>query len=111
MIRTIRCTLLLALLGLLAACGNAAPAAQSPPTAAPTAALPATPPTPTAAPTIARATATAPPAATAPVAVATAAPQVTTASGAIAEGLTPEGYHFLGRADAPATLVMYSDFL
>jgi hypothetical protein len=43
--------------------------------------------------------------------VATAAPQATIASGTIPEGLTPEGYHFLGRADAPATLVMYSDFL
>jgi hypothetical protein len=111
MIRTIRCTLLLALLGLLAACGNAAPAAQSPPTAASTGAQLATASAPTVAPTIARAIVTAPPAATALVAVATAAPQATTASGAIAEGLTPEGYHFLGRADAPATLVMYSDFL
>jgi hypothetical protein len=25
--------------------------------------------------------------------------------------VTSEGYHFLGRSDAPATLVMYSDFL
>jgi hypothetical protein len=30
---------------------------------------------------------------------------------AIPQGLTPEGYHELGRADAPVTLVMYSDFL
>jgi hypothetical protein len=45
------------------------------------------------------------------VAIATAAPLPTAASGAIPEGITPEGYHFLGRADAPATLVMYSDFL
>jgi hypothetical protein len=37
----------------------------------------------------------------------------TTATGqpAIAQGLTPEGYHMFGRADAPVTLVMYSDFL
>ena len=111
MIRTIRRALLLALFGLLAACGNAVPAAQIPPTAAPTDAQPATPSAPTAAPTITRAAPTAPPVATAPAAIATAAPQAPTASGAIPEGLTPEGYHFLGRADAPATLVMYSDFL
>jgi hypothetical protein len=49
--------------------------------------------------------------ATAPAATATAAPQPATASAAIPEGLTPEGSHFLARADAPATLVMYSDFL
>jgi hypothetical protein len=43
--------------------------------------------------------------------VATVAPQPTAPGGALPEGLTPEGYHYLGRADAPATLVMYSDFL
>jgi hypothetical protein len=110
MIRTIRRALLLALLGLLAGCGNAAPVAQSLPTAIPIVARPTIPPAPTSAPTIAS-VATAPPAAAAPVAAATTAPQPASANGAIPEGLTPEGYHFLGRADAPATLVMYSDFL
>jgi hypothetical protein len=110
MIRTIRRALLLALLGLLAACGNAAPAAQSLPTVVPTGVRPTILPAPTTAPPAAS-IATAPPAATAPVAAATTAPQPAPANGTIPEGLTPEGYHFLGRADAPATLVMYSDFL
>ena len=109
MISTIRRSFLLALLGVLAACGSAAPAAQSPPTVAPTGAQPTARSAPAAAPTSINVAATAP--ATALVTVATAAPRPTTASGAIPEGLTPEGYHFLGRADAPATLVMYSDFL
>jgi hypothetical protein len=84
---------LLALLALLAACGNATiPQAAAPPQ--PTAA----PPQPTAAP-----------AATQPAAP-TAMPS-SVAAAAIPEGLTPEGYHLLGRADAPVTLTMYSDFL
>jgi hypothetical protein len=113
MTRTIRFTLLLTLLGALAACGNAAaPAAQTQPTSAPVGRQPTAPPLPTAAPTPARSTAaTANPAATLPVAVATTTPQPTATSDALPEGLTPEGYHYLGRADAPATLVMYSDFL
>jgi hypothetical protein len=40
-----------------------------------------------------------------------AQPVPTAAEAAITQGVTPEGYHFLGRSDAPATLVMYSDFL
>ena len=84
---------LLALLALLAAGGNATiPQAAAPPQ--PTAA----PPQPTAAP-----------AATQPAAP-TAMPS-SVAAAAIPEGLTPEGYHLLGRADAPVTLTMYSDFL
>jgi flagellar basal body L-ring protein FlgH len=91
---------LLALLALLAACGNATiPQAAAPPQ--PTAA----PPQPTAAP----AQPTAAPAATQPAAP-TAMPS-SVAAAAIPEGLTPEGYHLLGRADAPVTLTMYSDFL
>jgi hypothetical protein len=111
MISTIRPTLLLALLGVLAACGNAVPATQRPPTAAPVVGLPTARALPTTAPTSpSTAAATTSPATKLPVATAVA-PQPTAANAALAEGLTPEGYHFLGRADAPATLVMYSDFL
>ena len=96
MIPTIRRMFLLALLAMLAACGNAVPATQGAPTAAPVVRQPTSRSLPTAA-------ATSPSTA--------AALQPPAAGGALAEGLTPEGYHFLGRADAPATLVMYSDFL
>jgi len=37
--------------------------------------------------------------------------QAETDTAAIPSSLTPEGYHVLGRPDAPVTLVMYSDFL
>lgn len=49
----------------------------------------------------------------APTAAPTAAASQPESSGAAAipEGVTPEGYHMLGRPDAPITLVMYSDFL
>jgi protein-disulfide isomerase len=91
-------------LGLLAACGSQ----PSPANPAPTAAEPTrAPAAPTAAvmsaPTVAVSQATA----AAPTAGA-AEPGVT---GAIPESLTSEGYHVLGRPDAPVTLVMYSDFL
>jgi hypothetical protein len=110
MIRTIRRMLLLALLGVLAACGNAVPTTQSAATAAPVAGQPAAQSPPTTAPTSASTAATISPPTKLPVATAVA-PQPTAAGDALAEGLTSEGYHFLGRADAPATLVMYSDFL
>ena len=97
-------------LGLLAACGSAGnSAAPAPQAAQPTSA----PPAPaaagasTAAPQ-ARATAASAPAATAQ----TTAPAAPTGQPAgIPEGTTAEGYHVLGRADAPVALVMYSDFL
>ncbi len=111
MIPTIRRMFLLALLAMLAACGNAVPATQGAPTAAPVVRQPTSRSLPTAAATSpSTAAATTSPATKLPVATA-AALQPPAAGGALAEGLTPEGYHFLGRADAPATLVMYSDFL
>jgi hypothetical protein len=44
--------------------------------------------------------------------VATAAPSAAQRSpyADIEQGRTPEGYHVLGSANAPVTLVMYSDF-
>lgn len=85
-------------LGLLAACGGAT---STPGATAPTGAQP----------TRAPATAAPPAAATAPVRPTVAAPQPTATASGIPEGLTPEGYHVLGRADAPVTLINYSDFL
>jgi hypothetical protein len=112
MIRTLRFTLLLAFLGVLTACANSTPAAQNPPLGATAGGLPIAAPPSSAAPTTARPAAATVIAATAlPSAEATAVPQPTASSAALPEGLTPEGYHYLGRADAPATLVMYSDFL
>ena len=121
MARTIslRLGLLLVLSVLLAACGGAgAPSAGPAPTGAsagdrPTSLLEATHvPQATVAPAAALATSapsalpatTAAPAISQP--VATAAPE-----GGIAQGLTPEGYHYLGRDDAPVTITNYSDFL
>jgi protein-disulfide isomerase len=101
---TLRFALLLALIGMLAACGNAnVPAAGI----APSAARPGSQPTPQPIATVALPAASGPAAATvAPTKIAPA-----TAGAAIPQGLTPEGYHFRGRADAPVTIVMYSDFL
>jgi hypothetical protein len=100
--------------GLLLACGNAStPAAQPAPTiaraAAPATASNSAPATAAVStqPTQARAAS-----ATAPAAPATVAAEPTAASASgISEGVTAEGYHYLGRPDAPVTLVMYSDFL
>ena len=85
-------------LSLLAACGSdAGPAALAPSqSSAATAPQVAAPPT----------------AATQPTA-ATSTDQTATPAAArdIPESVTAEGYHVLGRADAPVTLTMYSDFL
>jgi hypothetical protein len=105
--------LLLALAGMLSACGDASvPAARTAPTGAPAGRPPTAGALATLTPAAAglRDTANVP-AATSPAPSATAAAPAPTTSAAIAEGLTPEGYHFRGRADAPVTLVMYSDFL
>ncbi len=89
--------LILLALALLTGCGGTAqsPTAQPGATRATTQAAAATAP------------ATAPPA--------TALPQATeAATPADADGLvrgrSPEGYHTLGRADAPVTITFYSDF-
>jgi protein-disulfide isomerase len=92
-------------LTLLAACGGQPiPASPAPSAAAPPTQAQAAPLTATLAPTTAADQA----ATAAPTASATQ-PEHTAVS--IPDGTTPEGYHMLGRADAPVTLVMYSDFL
>jgi protein-disulfide isomerase len=95
--------ILLSLMMLLAACSNASsPAAALAPTVVPsrepTVHLTATTAAPVPSPTLLAPT-TAPPAPT------------TNAHAIIAQGLTPEGDHFFGRADAPVTIVDFSDFL
>jgi protein-disulfide isomerase len=99
----LRLGILLGLMMVLAACGNASsPAAVLTPTAVPSREPTAHPTAPTAAPVPSPtllAPTTAPPAAT------------TAAQGAIPQGVTPEGDHFFGQADAPVTMVDFSDFL
>jgi len=93
-------------LALLAACGSQPiPAGPVPTAAAPPTRTPAAP---TAAAVIAP---TAAPSQMPEVAPTAGAAQPENPAAAIPEGLTPEGYHMLGRPDAPVTLVMYSDFL
>lgn len=93
------------LLGLLAACASQ-PSTASP---APTAAEPTRAPVaPTAAAVSAPTAAASQAPATAPTA---SAAQPENSAAAIPNSLTAEGYHVLGRPDAPVTLVMYSDFL
>jgi protein-disulfide isomerase len=94
----------------LAACGNQ-PAAPAPTVAAPPAPTTAAPPT--RAPTGLATAAVAPAAAgtQVPTVAHTGAASPEASAAAIPDSLTPEGYHMLGRTDAPVTLVMYSDFL
>lgn len=98
---------------LLAACapqpagsGTAAPPPASP-TRAPVAAVEPTR-APTAPPT---AVATTPTTAAAPTTEPTAAPALAGPFAGIPQSRTAEGYQVLGAADAPVTMVMYSDFL
>jgi hypothetical protein len=92
--------LFLAAVGMLAGCGGSgAPVTQSTPAGSTAGGLPTSRP------------ASAAPAATLAAAPTAAAQPSPAAAGALPEGLTAEGYHFLGRADAPVTLEMYSDFL
>lgn len=112
----------LLLVGLLAACGGGAAGtapgrgATLPPAPAATAEAPTEPAPATAAPAEAptqpapAAAAPAEPAATADLAGAPTAAADGPFAG-IPQGRTPEGYQVLGAADAPVTLVMYSDFL
>ena len=89
------------LLGVLAACGsNAVPAGPAP-----------TAVQPTREPAVAAVVPTAIVAQAPAAGTAAAAPTASPGAATIPEGLTPEGYHVLGRPDAPVTLVMYSDFL
>ena len=92
-------------LGLLAACGSQpTPASPAPTAAAPPTRAPAAPTTAA----VIRATSAVSQVPAAPTA---GAAQPVGSAAAIPDSLTPEGYHVLGRPDAPVTLVMYSDFL
>src|SRR5690348_15557710 len=96
-------------LSLLAACGSQPSPASL---VATSAALPTSAPAePTAATTSAATAAVLPTLAVAesqtPAATSTGAAQAGGGLDAIPESLTPEGYHLLGRPDAPVTLVMY----
>ncbi len=104
--KSLRHVLLILVIGaFVAACGNA-PSASVPPVS-PTAVSPAA----TQAPAIASPVATTAPAVASPVATATAAATpAPTAVATLERGRTPEGYHYLGSADAPITLQEYSDF-
>lgn len=86
--------LLLIIPAMIAACSGTPPAASLPKPPATTA-----PATPAAAPASA---------ATAP---ASSDPTVSTDIALLERGRTPEGYHYLGKADAPVTILEFSDFL
>lgn len=93
--------LALAMGALVAACSNV-PSASAPPVS-PTAVSPAV----TQAPVVASPVAPAAPTAVQPGDALAPAPTAVTA---LERGRTPEGYHYLGSADAPITLQEYSDF-
>ena len=79
---------------LLAACGGTE---TQPETAAPTTAVTAPAPQPTSPPP-------------APTAASPSEAQAATPYNGVAQGLTPEGFPFLGAANAPVTLTEHSDF-
>ena len=97
-------------LGILTACGGV----SAPSGTAPTALAPARAPTsqPTA---VAIASTSVPPTIVAtqpaPITVTSQPAATSVAEASIPEGVTAEGYHVLGRPDAPITLTNYSDFL
>ena len=101
---------------MLSACGGASAPTLPPPTTAPTAAFspsvapPATQaPAPSPIPTVAFVAAST---ATAQPVVATTAPsRAAIAYKGIEQGVTADGFPYLGKADAPITLTDYSDFL
>jgi len=97
-------------LSILSACGNAAAPATLTPSQSP-----ATPAPPPAAAAISSPAAIQPASTVAAQPIASASAAQSTAPPAvdrnIPEGTTAEGYHTLGRDDAPVTLTMYSDFL
>jgi hypothetical protein len=101
----------LVLLVLLAACGSVRNQATAPEPTGVAAQRPPAPPAPTTPPAPSQATQATD--AQPPAAATAAAPAPTTATtvDGIAQGLTPEGYHFLGSADAPVTFQDFSDFL
>jgi hypothetical protein len=108
MLRTLpRLWAALALL-LLAACGANGSPGSTPAATQPTPSLASTQPSSASPATAQAAPTTGVQATTPPI---TAAPAPTAGQSGIPEGTTAEGYHVLGRADAPVTLVMYSDFL
>lgn len=100
----------LLMVSLLAACGSDA----KPATLAPSQSLAATAPqaaAPATASTLPSATRSVPVTAQPTASISTEQTATLANDRDIPESVTAEGYHVLGRADAPVTLTMYSDFL